>query len=77
MMLFTSVSFSHHFAIITKIKAWDARIFYLQSAVNFWSLAVLEHHIENNLYGKEGKLPNNFSGTYLKVYGLGFKSIQG
>ena len=49
--------------MITKIKAWDARIFYIQSAAaNFWSLTVLEHHIENNLYGKEGKLPNNFSG---------------
>jgi predicted nuclease of restriction endonuclease-like (RecB) superfamily len=61
---FTSVSFSHHFAIITKIKGWQARIFYVQSAAaNFWSLTVLEHHIENDLYGKEGKLPNNFHGT--------------
>lgn len=61
---FTSVSFSHHFVILTKIKAWDARIFYIQSAAaNFWSLTDLEHHIENNLYGKEGKLPNNFLGT--------------
>ena len=34
---FTSISFSHHFAIITKIKAWDARIFYiLSAAANFW-----------------------------------------
>ena len=61
---FTGISFSHHFAIITKIKAWDARLFYVQSAAaNFWSLTVLEHHIENNLFGKEGKLPNNFNGT--------------
>lgn len=61
---FTGISFSHHFTIITKIKAWEARIFYIQSAAaNFWSLAVLEHHIENDLYGKEGKLPNNFDGT--------------
>ena len=61
---FTGISFSHHFTIITKIKAWEARIFYIQSAaVNFWSLTVLEHHIENNLFGKEGKLPNNFDGT--------------
>lgn len=61
---FTGVSFSHHFTIITKIKAWEARIFYIQSAAaNYWSLTVLEHHIENDLYGKEGKLPNNFEGT--------------
>jgi predicted nuclease of restriction endonuclease-like (RecB) superfamily len=61
---FMGISFSHHFHIITKIKAWVARIFYIQSAAaNFWSLTVLEHHIENDLYGKEGKLPNNFDGT--------------
>jgi hypothetical protein len=32
-------------------------------AANFGSLTVLEQHIENNLYGKEGKLPNNFDCT--------------
>ena len=62
--VFTGISFSHHFAIITKIKGWEARIFYIQSAAaNFWSLTVLEHHIENDLYTKEGKLPNNFDDT--------------
>ncbi len=61
---FTGISFSHHFTIITKIKTWEARIFYIQSAAaNFWSLTVLEHHIENDLYRKEGKLPNNFANT--------------
>jgi predicted nuclease of restriction endonuclease-like (RecB) superfamily len=61
---FTGISFSHHFTIITKIKTWEARIFYIQSAAaNFWSLTVLEHHLENDLFGKEGKLPNNFDGT--------------
>lgn len=61
---FAGISFSHHFTIITKIKSWEARIFYIQSAAaNFWSLTVLEHHIENDLYGKEGKLPNNFANT--------------
>ena len=61
---FTGISFSHHFTILTKIKGWQARIFYVQSsAVNFWSLSVLEHHIENDLFSKEGKLPNNFHKT--------------
>lgn len=37
------MSFSHHFAIITKLKGWEARIFYIQSvAANFWSLTVLQ-----------------------------------
>ena len=62
--IFCGISFSHHFTILTKIKDWQARIFYIQSsAVNFWSLSILEHHIENNLYSKEGKLPNNFHRT--------------
>jgi predicted nuclease of restriction endonuclease-like (RecB) superfamily len=61
---FSGISFSHHFTIITKIKGWEARVFYIQSAAaNFWSLTVLEHHIENDLFGKEGKLPNNFDST--------------
>ena len=61
---FFSISFSHHFTIITKIKGWDGRVFYLQSAAaNFWSLTVLEYQIENDLFGKEGKLPNNFDKT--------------
>lgn len=61
---FFGISFSHHFTILTKIKGWEARIFYIQSsAVSFWSLTVLEHHIENDLFSKEGKLPNNFHNT--------------
>jgi predicted nuclease of restriction endonuclease-like (RecB) superfamily len=61
---FTGISFSHHFSIITKVKGWEARIFYIQSAAtNFWSLTVLGHHIENDLFSKEGKLPNNFDHT--------------
>ena len=61
---FSGISFSHHFAILTKIKDWQARMFYIQSsAVNSWSLTVLEHHIENDLFSKEGKLPNNFHKT--------------
>jgi predicted nuclease of restriction endonuclease-like (RecB) superfamily len=61
---FSGISFSHHFTIITRIKGWEARIFYIQSAaVNFWSLTMLEHHIENDLFDKEGKLPNNFHKT--------------
>ena len=61
---FFGISFSHHFTILTKIKGWEARIFYIQSsAISFWSLTVLKHHIENDLFIKEGKLPNNFHNT--------------
>lgn len=73
---FCGISFSHHFIILTKIKDWQARIFYIKSAaVNFWSLSVLEHQIENDLFNKEGNLPNNFNRTvndslkpFLKVF---------
>ncbi len=65
---FMGISFSHHFTIITKIKPWEARIFYIHStATNFWSLTVLEHHLENDLFGKEGKLPNNFHNTLIET----------
>ena len=61
---FSSISYSHHFTIITKIKSWEGRIFYIEiAASNFWSLTVLEHNIENNLFAKEGRLPNNFEST--------------
>ena len=64
---FSGISFSHHFTILTKIKKWSARVFYIQSsAANFWSLLVLEHHIENDLFSKEGKLPNNFHKTVIE-----------
>lgn len=64
---FVGISFSHHFTILTKVKNWSARIFYINSsASNFWSLSVLEHHIESNLFSKEGKLPNNFHKTVNK-----------
>jgi predicted nuclease of restriction endonuclease-like (RecB) superfamily len=65
---FCGISFSHHFTILTKIKGWQGRVFYIQSsAVNFWSLSVLEHHIENDLFRKEGKLPNNFHKTVTEL----------
>ena len=61
---FSSISFSHHFTIITKIKSWESRIFYIERAAsNYWSLTLLEHNIENNLFDKEGRLPNNFEST--------------
>ena len=64
---FSGKSFSHHFTILTKIKDWQSRVFYIySSAVNFWSLSVLEHHIENDLFSKEGKLPNNFKKTIIE-----------
>jgi predicted nuclease of restriction endonuclease-like (RecB) superfamily len=59
-----TISFSHHITIITKVKTWEVRIFYIQCAAsNFWSLTILEHQIENDLYSKKGNFPNNFEHT--------------
>jgi predicted nuclease of restriction endonuclease-like (RecB) superfamily len=33
------------------------------AAANYWSPTVLEHQIASDLFAKQGKLPNNFTGT--------------
>lgn len=61
-LAFLSLSFSHHSEIISKVKNTEERQFYIsQSAQNFWSLGVLEHHIESNYFKKRGKLQSNFA----------------
>ncbi len=62
--IFYGISFSHHFTILTKVKDWEERLFYIRSASeNFWSLSVLEYHLESQLYQNQGKLTNNFGQT--------------
>ncbi len=59
---FTSLSFTHHSEILAKVKELNERVFYIeQSAINYWSVNILEHQIKLNLFKKQGKLPNNFS----------------
>ncbi|MCF6151664.1 MAG: DUF1016 domain-containing protein [Candidatus Kuenenia stuttgartiensis] len=54
----------HNIVIITKIKNVDEAIFYVQKTIqNNWSRAVLTHHIESNLYSREGKAITNFQTT--------------
>ena len=61
---FMGISFSHHLLLLNKCELADERIFYMiQAAGQFWSLSVLEHYIDTNLYSNQGKLPNNFSKT--------------
>lgn len=62
--LFFSLSFSHHLHILIKIKDWIERLFYIKAtATQFWSLAILEHHIEADLYRHQGKISGNFNTT--------------
>jgi predicted nuclease of restriction endonuclease-like (RecB) superfamily len=59
---FISLSFTHHSEVLAKVKDFKERIFYVeQAAINYWSVATLEHQINANLFKKQGKLLNNFN----------------
>lgn len=61
--LFFSLSLSHHLLTIA-LGSSKERLFYMQKAVRHqWSLRLLHHHIESDLYHQKGKLPNNFKAT--------------
>ena len=54
----------HNVVIITKTKNSDEALFYVQKTIqNNWSRSVLTHHIESNLFKREGKAITNFKET--------------
>lgn len=62
--IFYLLSFTHHFLLVSKIKYLNERFFYMQQAAsNHWTVNLLQHHIESDLYHQKGKLPNNFKAT--------------
>ncbi len=62
--VFWSISFTHHILLLNRCKNAEERVFYIEhSATQFWSVAVMEHQIDADLFKKQGKLPNNFDGT--------------
>jgi predicted nuclease of restriction endonuclease-like (RecB) superfamily len=61
---FWGISFTHHILLLKKCKMPEERNFYMENAAtNFWSVSLLEHHIDADLYKHQGKLPNNFDKT--------------
>ena len=61
---FYSISFTHHLLLLNRCKKADERFFYIEhSATQFWSVSIMEHQIDANLFKKQGKLPNNFQTT--------------
>ena len=65
--LFFSISFTHHILLLNKCKYFDERNFYIRhSATEYWSVAILEHKINEGLFKHQGKLPNNFNDTVSK-----------
>ncbi|MDO6430625.1 PDDEXK nuclease domain-containing protein [Flavitalea sp. BT771] len=61
---FFSISFSHHIVVLNKCKSLEEKMFYIsQAASQCWSVSILEHYIDSNLFFQQGKLPNNFDKT--------------
>lgn len=59
--VFFNISFTQHLLLLNKCKEAEERLFYIQRAAAFhWTVAVLDHHIESNLYRQKGALQNNF-----------------
>ncbi len=54
----------HNIALMEKLSTNEQRVWYAQKAVEFgWSRNVLVHHIDSNLYEREGKAITNFAAT--------------
>ena len=61
---FMSIGFSHHYAIVSKVKDVEQRKFYIQLASDTKvSVDELEKLIDDDIYNHKGNLPNNFKRT--------------
>lgn len=61
---FNSISFSHHCAILSKVKKLPERVYYVRlSAVERLSLSQLKNAIAGDVYKHRGQMPNNFVQT--------------
>jgi predicted nuclease of restriction endonuclease-like (RecB) superfamily len=69
---FMSIGFSHHYAIVSKVKDIEQRKFYIQFAADTKAkVEDLEQLIDEDLYHHQGELPNNFKKTipsHLQAY---------
>ncbi len=58
---FMNIGFTHHYAIISKVKDVEQRKFYIQFAADTKAkVEDLEQMINDDLYSHQGELPNNF-----------------
>lgn len=61
---FLSISFTHHIEIISKIKNFEERRFYIhQTFIQHWDSRTLKIKIKNDLFNNQHLLPNNFGST--------------
>jgi predicted nuclease of restriction endonuclease-like (RecB) superfamily len=62
--LVAQIPWGHNLVIISKTKSNEEALFYVHKTIeNNWSRAVLTHHIERELYSREGKAITNFKTT--------------
>jgi predicted nuclease of restriction endonuclease-like (RecB) superfamily len=60
----TQIPWGHNIVIISKCKKTEEAVFYVQKTIqNNWSRSVLTHHIESNLFKRDGKTITNFEAT--------------
>ncbi|MDR0232790.1 MAG: PDDEXK nuclease domain-containing protein [Dysgonamonadaceae bacterium] len=58
------IPWGHNLLIITKCQSIKEALFYVQKTIqNGWSRSMLTHHLELNLYEREGKAVTNFAST--------------
>lgn len=61
---FMNIGFTHHYAIISKVKDIEQRKFYIQFVADTKAkVEDLEQIINDDLYSHQGDLPNNFKKT--------------
>ena len=61
---FMNIGFTHHYAIVSKVKDVEQRKFYIQFAADSKAkVEDLEQIINDDLYSHQGELPNNFKKT--------------
>jgi len=62
--IFLKIGFTHHILLINKCKDVKERLFYFQKTIeNQWTVELLEHHINSQLFLYKGKITNNFNTT--------------
>ena len=60
------IPWGHHVLLLGKIKLLNQALFYIHKTIeNGWSRAILEYHIEKDLFNQQGKSINNFTKTLL------------
>lgn len=58
------IPWGHNIAIVSKCGTLDEASFYVRKTIqNNWSRAVLTHHIESDLFNREGRAITNFEAT--------------